>query len=537
MKTTLKLLMIVLAVGAAQESNAVFFDWAHYYDGGSIDRGLHVQTDVFANVYFTGVAALPGGSKIISSAYNDGGTLLWQRTANTFLPGTVVQTERDASLNTFVLCQISLTSYTLIRYNVNAIEKWRKTFSGSVMKFKVGGPAAVFISGLTSTSEVIRRLNKNTGVTVWTRTYADASLILSASRSDFTIDANSNVYFCGTSDMGGPDDYDYRMIKLNKNGVLIYNLLHDGGSGEDEEAFKIAANNLGELYVVGDYDCNIPVRDFVSMVKFNAAGVHQWHTQFATSGTSSRYDAMDVMIGPDGNPVGVGSIRDFYNVNPAGETARIKVSKFNSATGAVLFDVTPDDASYSNPDLIEEALCMTIDATNNVYIGGTSNVYAGVTIQPYRWLALKVIGSTGNREWVEAGVGDSDPLNKMEDVAVTSVNDSYWAGAENFAGNVNMWLTKYCEVGCFSPRIGTSLNADNSIVVYPNPSASSFTMSNEGKNVAFTLSVYDIAGKLVEEHNSLETTVQFGENLSAGTYIVRYLSATENKSIRIVKTQ
>src|SRR5690242_16437239 len=125
MKTTLKLLVLLIAICQAQRTQAVFFDWAKYYDGGSINKGLHAQTDALGNAYLTGAADLPGGSKIISSAYNDAGTLLWQRTGNTFLPGTVIQVERDAALNTFVLCQVAASSYTLIRYNANAIEKWR----------------------------------------------------------------------------------------------------------------------------------------------------------------------------------------------------------------------------------------------------------------------------------------------------------------------------------------------------------------------------------------------------------------------------
>jgi hypothetical protein len=535
MKTILKLITFMLSVGSAQQSKAVFYDWGRYYDGGGIDRGLHVQTDALANVYFTGVAALPGGSKIISSAYNDAGTLLWQRTANTFLPGTVKQVERDDALNTFVLCEISPSSFTLIRYNANAVEKWRRNYSNFALKFKVGDPGAVYICGLTAAGVVMRRMNKISGATIWTRSYPDASLLGNSSNSDFTIDVNSNLYFSGTSD--GSADYDYKMVKLTKNGGVVYNIQYNTGAGKDEETFKIAANDAGELYILGDFDCEIPVRDYVSMVKFNAAGAYQWHTQFATSSTSGRYSALDVMVGPDGNPVGVGNMRDFYNVNPAGETVRITVTKFNGITGAVIFDVTPDDAAYSSPDLIENAKCMTIDATNNIYIGGSSNVYAGVTVAPYRWLALKVIGSTGNREWVEAGVGDDDALNEIADVAVTPVNDSYWAGSEKFSGNVNMWLNKYCEVGCFSPRMGTSGADESAAVIYPNPSVSSFTFSNGNSDGHFTLSVYDLSGKLVEDKDGMGTVMQFGENLAPGSYIVRFVNATETRTMRIVKTQ
>ncbi len=533
MKTTIKLFIAMFVLYSAQQANAVFYDWGRYYNGGGNDKGLHTTTDAFGNVYFTGVASLAGGNKIVTSDYTDAGVLIGQRTANTFLPGAVKQVERDNALNTFVLCENSPTSYTLIRYNSNGIERWRHNYGSLVIKFKVGNPGAIYICGLTSSGVVMRRMNKNNGATVWTRSYSDASLISYSSRSDFTIDAGSNVYFCGTT--GNSTDLDYRMIKLNKNGVLIYNQQYDAGSNNDEEAFKIAANAAGELFVIGDYNCYIPVRDFVHMVKFNAAGVHQWHTQFTTSSTSAIYYALDVMIGPDGNPVGVGEIRDFYNVNPLGETVRIDVCKFNALTGTIIFNVFPNDPGYSNPDLIERPKCMTIDATNNIYIGGTSNVYAGVGIEPNRWLALKVLGTTGLREWVEAGGGE-DPLNEIADVAVTAAHNSYWAGSERFSGTLDMWLTKYCEVGCFSPRISEGINSDASIKLTPNPSATGFNIYND-KNESFTLYVYDLTGKLIEIQNSTESSLKFGQKLAPGVYFARYASATENKTIRIIKTE
>lgn len=535
MKTTLKNLLVLLALCTAHNANAVFFDWAKSYNGGATDKGLHSMTDASGNAYLTGVSTLAGGDKIISSAYADNGTLLWQRTANTFLPGAVKQVERDAALNTFVLCQISSSSFTLIRYNANAVEKWRKNYSNFFLKFKVGDPNALYLCGLTATGVVMRRLNKNSGASSWTRSYADATLLPNSYHSDFTIDVNSNLYFSGTSSNGTVDDYDYKMVKLTKNGVLVYNIQFDAGSTEDEETFKIAVNNAGELFIAGDYDCYIPVRDFVTMSKFSATGAHLWSTFYTGTGPNG-YQTMEVQVGPDGNPVVVGTVYDFYNVTPDGETDRIQVGKFNSATGAQLFLVYPGDPTYTNVDIIERPKCMTIDASNNIYIGGTSNVYAGVDVAPDRWLALKVLGATGVREWVEAGVSN-DPLNEMLDVAVTSAHDSYWAGTEVFSGTADMWLTKYCEVGCFSPRLGETGEAIASVVVFPNPSTTAFTLKCENGDLTSTLSVYDLTGKLVEEHSGNMNTFSFGENLSAGTYIVRFLNATENKVIRVVKNQ
>jgi hypothetical protein len=532
MKTTLKHLMLVLAICSAQQSHAVFFDWVRSYDGGNVDKGLHVFTDALGNSYLTGAAELPGGSKIISSAYADDGTLLWQRTANTFLPGTVKQVERDDALNTYVLCENAPASFTLIRYNSNAIEKWRRNYANLVIKFKVGNPAAVYVCGQTDAGVVMQRLNKNTGSTTWMHSFADANL--STGLNDFTIDASSNLYYCGTTTSTEFGDDDYKMIKLNKNGVVIYNIQYDAGSDADEETYNIAANDAGELFIVGDYDNDILARTYYHLVKFNAAGAHQWHTYFESS-VADVYFPMEVQVGPDGNPVVVGTDNDYYNINPAGRTDRIEVTKFNAASGAIIFTAFPSDPDLTNMDILEESRCMTIDADNDIYVGGTSNTSAGIDHDPDRWLVIKVNGATGLEEWAEAGVL-FDAANEIADVAVTAAFDVFLAGTENLSGNPDMHLTKYCQVGCFSPRLGTPGASGTSVVVYPNPSASAFLLTSENDAELFTLSVFDLTGKLVEEHERAGASLQFGENLAPGSYILKYFSASENKTMRIVKT-
>jgi len=515
-------------LGASLQAQAVFFEWTRSYDGGGTDRGLHVMTDAFSNSYLTGVAALPGGDRIISSAYTEDGTLLWQRTGNTTLPGTVKQVERDDALNTFVLCQTGPSAFTVIRYNSNAKEKWRQNYAYFIVKIKVGNPAAVYTCGITNLGVTMNRLNKNTGATTWTRSYADTEL--STSLCDFTIDGNSNLYFGGTTDGGATSD-DYRLVKLTKNGNLVYNIQYDGGGGDDE-TYKITANNAGELYLVGDYDNDILPRTFYHLVKFNAAGVHQWHTFFEEN-SANVYFPMEVQIGPDGNAVVVGTDRDFFNINLGGETSRIEVTKFNGVTGALLYSVFPADVDLTNEDILEQAKCMTIDATNNIYIGGSSNVYAGIGTDPDRWIALKVIGATGAREWVEAGVLN-DPANEIVSIAVTATNESYLAGTENLSGNPDIQLTKYCEVGCLGARMASKENTSG-ISVYPNPSNSLFVLTNDA-GTSFTISVYDIAGMLIEEQTSSASELTFGQNLPPGVYIVKYTQEKEIKTFRIVKT-
>ena len=529
MKTIINLIVVVMLC-PSQQAQAVFFEWSDSYDGGGVDKSLHVMTDASSDAYLTGITSLPGGNKIISSAYTANGTLLWQRTANTFVPGTVKQVERDNALNTFVLCEISTFAYTLIRYNSNAVEMWRHNYSNYIVGFRVGNPSAVYICELTPAGVTMSRLMKNNGAVKWTRSYPDPSLLDQKYLSDFTIDNKSNLYFSGTT-YGGADDY--RIVKLSKNGNLIYNVQYDAGNNYDEETYKITASDAGELYIVGDYDTEFPGRTFYHLVKFSAVGVHEWHTRFEAS-VANIYFPMKVQVGPDGNPVVVGTDEDFFNINPVGETWRIEVNKFNGVTGELLYSVFPSDPDLTNLDIREKSNCMVIDAANDIYIGGSSNLYAGAGVGPDHWIAEKINGATGEREWVEAGVL-SDPENEIASIAVTSSNESYLAGTENISGTPDIESIKYCEVGCIGSRLATSTEQIDNLSVYPNPSNDHFLVTNN-TGVPFTISVYETTGMLVEEKTSSASELAFGENLPTGVYIIKFTSEKEVKTMRIIKS-
>lgn len=134
LKITLTLLALLFCKA---NSSAIDSEWSRFYNGGANDRGLHVVADG-GREYLTGVSEFVGGSKIVTSTYDEIGTLLSLNVANTFLSNAnVKQIERDDSKAMYVLCQNSSSSFTLIKYNSVGVEKWRKNYLDFVVKFKI----------------------------------------------------------------------------------------------------------------------------------------------------------------------------------------------------------------------------------------------------------------------------------------------------------------------------------------------------------------------------------------------------------------
>ena len=177
------------------------------------------------------------------------------------------------------MCQNTPTTFTLIKYNLNGIEKWRKNYSNFVVKFKVGNSGGVYICYITAVGASVRKLNRNSGATDWTRNIADADLISNVGNADFNIDANDFLYFAGTTSTIG-SNYDYRLVRIKKNNTVIYNIQYSTAGFRNEIVEKIVANSSGELFLIGDYNNFIPVRTFFHMVKFNPLGVLQWATAY-----------------------------------------------------------------------------------------------------------------------------------------------------------------------------------------------------------------------------------------------------------------
>lgn len=89
------------------------------------------------------------------------------------------------------------------------------------------------------------------------------------------------------------------------------------------------------------------------------------------------------------------------------------------------------------------------------------------------------------------------------------------------------------------PAVNDLNNSRLGITVYPNPARSSFTIQLLDDNISGNtdLRLYDITGKLSESWNNISSnqTLQIGNNLKSGVYILELRQASLIKQFRLVK--
>ena len=75
------------------------------------------------------------------------------------------------------------------------------------------------------------------------------------------------------------------------------------------------------------------------------------------------------------------------------------------------------------------------------------------------------------------------------------------------------------------------------VVAFPNPSASSFTLTIKSNSTEKTImQVVDMYGRTIEARNiNANTTIGFGHRYNAGTYFVRIIQGKVQKEIKLVK--
>lgn len=91
----------------------------------------------------------------------------------------------------------------------------------------------------------------------------------------------------------------------------------------------------------------------------------------------------------------------------------------------------------------------------------------------------------------------------------------------------------------FNVGIITVAEPDWNITAFPNPTLDYVTVQLDGNNASnVSLSLYDIAGKLITDFGALQNpagTMLNISNLAAGAYVLHFTSSTHSKNIRIVK--
>ena len=92
------------------------------------------------------------------------------------------------------------------------------------------------------------------------------------------LDNAGNIYVTGVSgdSMTWPFMFDYATVKYDPSGVEQWVAQYDGSGNGEDEAYAIAVDNMGNIYVTGySYGVGTSEEDYAT-VKYNSSGMEQW---------------------------------------------------------------------------------------------------------------------------------------------------------------------------------------------------------------------------------------------------------------------
>ena len=222
-------------------------------------------------------------------------------------------------------------------------------------------------------------------------------------RGALTADASGNVYVTGSANTGGVGN-DWLTIKYDASGNETWRAVLNGrgntATTDDARAVKIGAD--GNPVVVGSTSHNAgTLYRRCTAAKYDAAtGREIWRTNPGppTGWLESQCFAMS--IDSAGDIVAVGRTRALYNTGNGG----IYIAKF-SASGSFVWSQVIDTGALPGSD--DLAATVTVDASNNIYVGGRTQEAA----TNYVWAIMKFAPAGGTALWRSnvGTLGDSRP--------------------------------------------------------------------------------------------------------------------------------
>jgi len=199
--------------------------------------------------------------------------------------------------------------YATIKYNSSGIEQWVARYNGPVNDNDVDCAYAialdssgnVYVTGESAgsgTYEDYATIKYNSsGVEEWVARYNGPENQFDGAYA-IALDSSGNVYVTGYS-WGSVTYCDYATIKYNDAGVQQWVARYNGPGNWNDAALAIALDSSGNVYVTGYSSGSGTDVDYVT-IKYNSSGVEQWVMRY--NGPGNYYDeAYAIALDSSGN--------------------------------------------------------------------------------------------------------------------------------------------------------------------------------------------------------------------------------------------
>jgi uncharacterized delta-60 repeat protein len=237
--------------------------------------------------------------------------------------------------------------------------------------------------------------------------------------SGIAVDASGNVFVTGTSPSAGFGTEDYATIKYNSSGDQVWVKWYNGtGSGLDY-AYAIAVDAAGNVYVTGG-SWGIGTNFDYLTIKYNSAGDTVWTRRY-NSGGSKLDKAYAIAVDAAGNVYVTGASEGTVSAHGIFEDyATVKYSPTGVELWVARYNGPASDGDFASS--------IALDASGNVYVTGTSDGGSSGSGMPYMDYATIKYNSSGIVQWVHRYNGPGSSNDEASCLKVDASGNVYVTG-------------------------------------------------------------------------------------------------------------
>jgi uncharacterized delta-60 repeat protein len=350
--------------------------WVKRYNGvtGSVDIISKVLIDQTGNPVVTGSSyELATVSDIVTIKYDPDGNELWRSHFNGPANGNDFANDMkiDAFGNIYVCGSsfggVGINDFILIKYNINGVEIWNRTYNGPVngndnftsLAIDILGNVVITGSSVGSGTAIDFATVKYSplGDSLWTRRYNGPANSSHDEPKAIAMDEEGNVIITGTS-VGSSTSYDYLTVKYSSDGQELWARRYHGLSSlAFDEPRSIVVDNSGNSYIAG-FSQGPAATDDMAIIKYDPSGNEMWVHRYSSA--ANRNDVANVVsLDNSGNLIVSGFIQGTASGND------FAVIKFSLLTGighnSIQFPASASlSQNYPNPFNPSTSLDFTI---------------------------------------------------------------------------------------------------------------------------------------------------------------------------------
>ena len=425
---------ISILVGIAFSWNVVLAQptetWVAPYNGPSNLRDLvrALAVDTVGNVYVTGWSVGSGtGADYLTIKYDGAtGQQLWVARYNGPNNGDdgAYALVVDGADNVYVTGSSrssgSDVDYLTIKYDgATGRELWASLYDGPgnghdvATALAVDSGGNVYVTGKSTGSGssidyATIKYDGDTGAALWID-HRPAGLQWATLETYLAIDNAGDVVMAGTDRTN--DDYGGITRKFSAEGVIIWEVIYDGGFRNSSLINGLGVDSRGNVYVTG-HSRKSGNNDYVT-IKYD--GDTRRELWIARHNGSAKWDDRAQALVVDGaDNVYVTGVADFVCGMYAGCFGAYATIKYDGGTGQELW-LAPYDGTVN----LDWGTALAVDGSDNVYVTGLSNA---------DYVTIKYHRATGRQLWLARYNGPDNGFDRPHALAVDSGGNVYVTG-------------------------------------------------------------------------------------------------------------